>query len=86
MHLPTHPEHFYDVHRIEFSSTITLSTENRCHILMLVEGTSVTLTTKGGFKQEYNYAETFVVPAAAGTYTLTNHGDTTAKVVKAFVK
>ena len=86
VHLPTHPEHFYDIHRVEFADTVTLATENRCHILMLVEGTSLTLTTAGGYTQTYCYAETIVVPAAAGSYTLTNQSGRPVKVIKAFVK
>lgn len=86
VHLPTHPEHFYDIHRVEFAGAVTLATENRCHILMLVEGTSLTLTTAGGLTQEFSYAETFVVPAAAGSYTLINRSGRPIKVVKAFVK
>ncbi len=86
VHVPTHPEHFYDVHRMEFTGTVDVETNNKAHVLMLVEGTSVTVETAGGEKQHFNYAETFVLPAAAGRYTITNNGKETAKVVKAFVK
>ena len=86
IHLPTHPEHFYDVHRIEFDNEITVKTDNSCHVLMLVEGQSVTIETADGTKQEYAYAETFVVPAAAGSYELINRGKSRAKVIKAFLK
>ncbi|KAA3627501.1 MAG: hypothetical protein DWQ02_19595 [Bacteroidetes bacterium] len=85
-HLPTHEEHFYDVHRLEFETRIKVSTKNQCHVLSLVEGTSLLLITDSGLEQRFNYAETFVVPAACQQYTLVNEGPGTCKVVKAFVK
>jgi mannose-6-phosphate isomerase class I len=86
IHLPTHAEHFYDVHRIDFSSDISIATHNCCHVMMLVEGESVLVETADGSNQIYAYAETFVVPAAANSYKLTNLGKSKAKVIKAFLK
>lgn len=86
IHLPTHPEHFYDVHRFEFDGEVTATTDGSCHIMSLVEGTSLTLETANGMRQRFNYAETFVVPAAAGSYRLINEGAARAKVVKTFIK
>jgi mannose-6-phosphate isomerase class I len=86
VHLPTHQDHFYDVHRVEFDSEVTIQTENVCHVLMLVEGTSINVVTADGRKTTYHYAETFVIPAAAQTYTLYNNGPQRAKVIKAFLK
>jgi mannose-6-phosphate isomerase class I len=85
-HLPTHPSHFYDVHRIEFATSVTVRTEGSPHLLMLVEGTSILLETCHGRKQRFNYAETFLVPAAAECYRLMNQGPAPAKVVKAYLK
>ncbi len=84
--LPTHPEHFYGVHRVEFTTSVTVDTNDVCHILMLVEGTSVTVQTENGTVKIFHYAETFVIPAAANQYTLINSGKEPLKVVKAFVK
>ncbi|QIL41920.1 hypothetical protein G7074_23220 [Pedobacter sp. HDW13] len=86
IHLPTHREHFYDIHRMEFDTEITVKTNNACHILMLVEGTTIKLKNTDGQLSEFHYAETFVVPAAAESYTLINTGSGKAKVIKAFVK
>jgi len=86
IHLPTHEQHFYDVHRIEFDSQYKVPTNNVCHVLMLVEGESVTVQTAHGQTTTFQYAETFVIPAAAKGYTLVNNGSGRAKVIKAFVK
>lgn len=86
LHLPTHRDHFYDVHRLEFQSMIESETDGSCHVLSLVEGSQIELQTAAGLRQRFNYAETFVVPAAAGTYKLLNKGEGPVKVVKAFIK
>lgn len=86
IHIPTHAEHFYDVHRVDFEGKVTIDTNDNCHVMMLVEGESVLLETANGASQVFAYAETFVVPAAAGSYTLSNLGQSTARVIKAFLK
>jgi mannose-6-phosphate isomerase class I len=86
IHLPTHQEHFYDVHRIEFDSGVTIQTNGVCHILMLVEGSTISIETANGTTSHFHYAETIVVPAAAGSYKIVNTGSGRARVVKAFVK
>lgn len=86
VHLPTHPQHFYDIHRIEFENSVSINTEGSCHVLMLVEGSSILVHTANGFTQSFNYAETFVIPAAAESYQLINKDNVKAKVIKAFLK
>ncbi|MFD2872607.1 class I mannose-6-phosphate isomerase [Mucilaginibacter ximonensis] len=86
IHLPTHAGHFYDVHRFDFYKQVSATTDGTCHVMMLVEGDAVLLETADGTKHKFAYAETFVIPAAAQSYTLTNLGANKARVVKAFLK
>lgn len=85
-HMPTHPTHFYAVHRYIFSSSITIKTHNKCHVLSLVEGESIQLETWSGYRTRFNYVETFVVPAATREYRIVNESGGKAILIKAFVK
>jgi mannose-6-phosphate isomerase class I len=86
MHLPTHPLHFYDVYRYEFTGSVAAETNGSCHVLSLVEGQAVWLHTEGAQPRRFHYAETFVVPSAAGRYRLTGEDGVPTKVVATFVK
>ena len=85
-HLKTHPDHLYDVHRIHLKSRVEIPAEGKFMVFSLVEGSRVSVTSHNGITMHFNYAETFVVPAAAGFITLSNQGEGTAILVKAFVK
>jgi mannose-6-phosphate isomerase class I len=82
VHVPTHADHFYDVHRLEFDTEIVVETNGCCLVMMLVEGTAVAINGQA----IYQYAETFVIPAAAGKCVIGNKGKERAKVIKAFLK
>jgi mannose-6-phosphate isomerase class I len=86
VHLPTHAAHFYDVHRLEFSNSANITTNGNCLVMMLVEGSSVTVTTANGYTTIYHYAETFVIPAAAIACRITSHNGERVKLIKAFLK
>ncbi len=85
VHLPTHPSHFYDIDRYEIISSAKISTEDSVQILMVVEGDAI-IVEVDGHKQQYNYAETFVIPAKANSYSLINITGEEVKVIRAFIK
>lgn len=84
--LPTHPDHFYEIWRVRFAGEFRAETAGTFHAMNLVEGLRIGLETPGGGRQRFNYAETFVVPAAAGGYRLINEGPEPAVVVMARMK
>lgn len=86
VHYPTHPSHYYDVFRFDITNVLTVSTEDKVHVLMLVEGDRVEVEEPGGRKSIFAYAETFIVPAKVGRYTLKNLGRGEAKVIRAALK
>jgi mannose-6-phosphate isomerase class I len=85
-HLPTHPLHFYEVFRYRFRDRLQARTRGSVHVMNVVGGGSVELETPGGPRRVFHFAETFVVPAAAGEYTLRNRGAGMAEVVMARMK
>ena len=85
-HLPTHPEHTYDVHRYHFRSRITIYTDGKVNVLSLVEGSRIRVECLSGEVLHFNYAETFVVSAAVNCYTVTCEGESEAIIVVAFIK
>ena len=82
----SHDALFYAVHRYEFTQKLSATTDGRCHILNVVEGEGVIVETANGQRARFNFAETFVIPAAAEEYRLTPIGDQPCKVVFSFVK
>lgn len=81
------PEMFFEVRRlrIDAEATAAQDTDGRFHILTLVEGDRATLRTAGGVEHPLNYAETIVVPASVGPYSILNTGATGLRLVKANV-
>jgi hypothetical protein len=52
----------------------------------LTEGTSIDIITGTGLRLSFSYAETFIVPAAAGSIKIVNKSSSEAILIYAFVK
>lgn len=85
-HLPTHETHIYDVNRYFITGSVDIKTSGKLHVMSLVGGNSIIVETSGGIRQRYHYAETFIVPAATGSYRLINDKDSLSVVLQAFIK
>jgi hypothetical protein len=85
-HLPTHESHLYDVHRYNIQTSVQIPTGNKCLVMNLVEGEKILVETQDGISNVISYAETFVIPAAAGGIRVTNLSGGEAILVKAFIK
>lgn len=82
------PEMFFEVRRLELAAHATLddATDQRFHVLNVVEGEGLLLETDGGHRDELAYAETLTVPASLGAYRVTALGAGPVRYVKAFVR
>jgi mannose-6-phosphate isomerase class I len=83
--LGRHPDLFFAVHRLDFADEVADDTAGRFHVLNLVEGGRIEIETGTGDVHPLSYAETIVVPAAAGPYRLRRVSGGSCKVVKALV-
>jgi len=76
------------VHRlaVEPGATAEQHTGGRFHVLTVVDGQGVVVTTAGGHEHRLNYAETLAVPASVTTYYVHNEGPDLVRVAKAQVR
>jgi mannose-6-phosphate isomerase class I len=81
------PEMFFEVRRLVLNAGANAEqdTDGRFHIITLVDGDQGLLRTAAGHEHPLNYAETIVVPAAAGPYSVRNLGSAPLRLVKANV-
>ena len=77
---------FFAIHRLEFTATIEDWTQGKFVALNMVEGECCEILTEGNEPIELHFAESLIIPASVGHYTLHNIGAMPCKVVKAFVK
>ena len=86
-----HRFEFIETRRHTFDRPVLHDTEGGVHVLNLCEGEeAVVESPDGAFKPfTVHYAETFIIPAAAGKYTITPSGTSagkTCKTIKASVR
>jgi hypothetical protein len=82
------PEMFFDVRRLVLGQGAAADDDASAgfHVLNVVDGGGVTVEPADGPGHVLAYAETIVVPAAVGRYTLRAAGNRPVRVVKALVR
>jgi mannose-6-phosphate isomerase class I len=71
-----HEREFIETRRHWFTKEVSMDTKNNVHVICLVEGNEIIIESPtNAFEPfEVHYAETFIVPAGVGTYTMKPHG------------
>lgn len=86
-----HEREFIETRRHWFSGKVIHRTNGSVNVLNLVEGREVLVESPSGAFEPYvvHYAETFVVPASVGEYTVIPYGESVGKecgTMKAFIR
>lgn len=86
-----HPNEFIETHRHWFSKPVTYHTNNSVNVLNLVEGEEAVIESPiNAFKPfVVHYAETFIIPASVGEYTIAPYGKSVGQecgTIKAYVR
>lgn len=86
-----HPNEFIKTHRHWFSKPVTHHTNNSVNVLNLVEGEEAVVESPiNAFKPfVVHYAETFIIPASVGEYTIAPYGKSVGQecgTIKAYVR
>jgi mannose-6-phosphate isomerase class I len=86
-----HEAEFIDTHRHWFTGVAPHDTAGGVNVLNLVQGEEAVVESPDGAFEPFvvHYAETFIVPAAVGRYTIRPHGiaeGTECATIKAFVR
>jgi mannose-6-phosphate isomerase class I len=86
-----HEAEFIETRRFWFTGFVPMHTRGGVHVLNLVQGEEALVESPSGAFEPFvvHYAETFIVPAAVGEYTLRAHGPgigTECAVMQAFVR
>ena len=77
-----------ETRRYDIKTSCTIQTNNNVNMLNLVEGKAAVIESPDGkfAPYEVHYAETFIIPAAVGAYTIRPAGDESVKVIRAYIR
>jgi hypothetical protein len=86
-----HEREFIETRRHWFTKTVAHHTHGGVNVLNLVQGDEAIIESPDGAFEPFvvHYAETFIVPAAVGSYDIRPHGASAGKEIatlKAFVR
>ena len=86
-----HPAEFIETRRTGFTGTVPFETRDSVQVLNLVEGEEAVVESPDGNFEPFvvHYAETFIIPACVGKFTIRPYGVSEGKecmVVRAFVR
>lgn len=86
-----HPNEFIETRRHWFTKSVTHHTNGSVNVLNLVEGEEAVVESPTGVFEPFvvHYAETFIIPASVGEYTITPYGEAVGKecgTIKAYVR
>lgn len=86
-----HPNEFIETRRHWFTKSVTHYTNGSVNVLNLVEGEEAVVESPTNTFEPFvvHYAETFIIPASVGKYTITPYGEAVGKecgTIKAYVR
>ena len=83
-----HPNEFIETRRHTFTKTVEHNTNGGVNVLNLVDGYEAVVESPEGKFEPFvvHYAETFIIPACVGRYTITPLGDEECMTIKAYVR
>ena len=83
-----HPNEFIETRRHTFTKAVEHNTNGGVNVLNLVDGYEAVVESPEGKFEPFtvHYAETFIIPACVGRYTITPLGGEECKTIKAYVR
>ncbi len=86
-----HVREFIETRRHWFTKKVVHNTRGGVNVLNLIEGREIIVESPGGRFEPFivHYAETFIIPAAVGEYTIRPHGESEGSecaTIKAYVR
>ncbi len=80
------PETFYNIHRLEFESSVDLEMDGKAYAVNLVDGEMVMIKSTNGYVTTLARFESMLIPAGAEKVKFTNQGASSCKVVLVYIR